>query len=110
MSKRLYERGIQMGANQIVYRNENVVLVSEFIDFGFNTENELIVLGNQMCCRFQIDAQNLILIEHIYNDHEEFYSEVEFSMMDNRFCNPRWKVVSKEYVDDMMTTNGYILK
>lgn len=112
MRKRLYERGIRMSepADQIVYRNDNAVVVSECMDhFIYNSSQELIILANQVCHKFQIEIKDLILIEHYYNDDSESYFKLNFSIIDGRFCNPVYNIVFKDYVDDMMLA-GYILK
>ena len=114
---------------RIVYRNKNVVVVSEFIEpLRFNTSSgsmklpkggivkqtlkfteefdERIVLAKQMCVRFQIQMNDLMLIEHTYDQEFECYIEIQFTIVDGngRFFGPfaRARVVSKEFVDDMM--------
>lgn len=94
---------------RIVYRNKNVVVVSEFIEpFRFNTSEERIVLAKQMCVRFQIQMNDLMLIEHTYDQEFECYIEIQFTIVDGdgdgRFCDPfaRARAVSKEFVDDLM--------
>ncbi|MCK5028748.1 MAG: hypothetical protein KAR57_03885 [Bacteroidales bacterium] len=99
------------GLKIVKKQDETIVIATDLFDEnpGTSITEWNTKLAKELCDKYEIDYKRLIYIEHTPNkktklsfNQESFYI-VEFDIDNDKFENPKWKEISKEEVNKLIT-------
>lgn len=109
--KGLWDLSSICGLKIVKKQNETVVIATDLFEDnpGTSITEWNTKLIKEICDNNNINYNEVIYIEHTPNkktklsfNQESFY-KVKFDIIDDKFDNPKWKVLTKDQVDKLIT-------